>query len=1229
VYVAEGLEAKGKGSYRKVQGLRHGHSHEEVKEEMPIYTSSQSFGHSDASSDSTDEGMTNLQINFSGINMPLIPAERLKSRSKRDSTNPESGPRIINPSDKWMINPKSRFRMMWDIGIIMPFLVYLSVMMPYRMCFAKEAVLGSTVYWLEFMIDMFFLLDVIFSFRTGYFVVSSDTGGAEEEQEVEYDRWRVALVYFKSWFVLDVISGIPFALIELLVSSDPGALKSLKVLKILRFLKLGRLLKFEKIISNLDRDTIDYIADIMQKGSTRTFVVIMQLSFALCYSCHLMACGWVLVGRYCSDAGAPNWLEEEMKGPFVARDTTGATGEGNVSTIYISSMYFSLTTVTSVGYGDILAMNDAERVYVIFMEFTGAYIFAMIIGALTTVVTSIDINARNMAEQLDAVASFIEVRKFPNKLGRRVRRHFRQYYALKSAIDEAKIFSELSTPLRREVSEFLVKDLMGPDSFFVKMVPAAIWSQLLPVLRPMGFENEEVVCRQGEEASDFYVVVLGKCLGTIAVPGEAPPRERQITMGGSINQLYLMGVWHECLETVVCKSNVETYAVSAPAFAELFQGKAAEQTLRRMVEREVLNYRMDPWVDLDSGHGGGHGSIGGGSEDGGGPSGHTAAFGRPVHFVCFTTVELELLEVQGLVGRPPNLGESPRKDGDRGSAFSPRRRLAQPKAGNGGGSGAAGEDTPRGGKSRRGSYTAQEYLMTTELVELSTGLPFQERAWAHRTDREPFAPLDEADLLGDRPKEDDVGRAWEGIRAWLLTKGEVGRRKLTDHLRRMDTDGSGTLDEEEVLGALEMMQVEGASKKLAKAVLLSADGQGRGFLSLDEFVNGVLTADREDKQKAAKARRRRSNPGLRNSAARAAAGTPRGQVSTPRTPLVAGSGSGAADDGTVGGVVRFSASLRWMDVGVPFDLAGVRICLLRADRWGTGGQVVAGTVLPLRALLAPDPAHGGADDGFLRTWCELKTEDPLQLRLSGRPIPSLLLRARATAPDPKTQELPPKWGASLGRSLNNRSFEGDPDDGAVASSPSHSASLPSSIPTSRATTPPGPAERGGSLEAPSQAAAGKRASGRRSPPRRASSPRFALEKDKPVEGTDLDGGSGPRGSKMEPLAPLEDPRSSSATAAERVDSSASLLLSSASSRAIHRRPHRTYSDEELDASQFEREASHKTRGGASFGGGGGGTSTAGRPALGPESRRSTELVEPSSTSSAAGVPEGSRGFRPL
>jgi hypothetical protein len=69
----------------------------------------------------------------------------------------------------------------------------------------------------------------------------------------------VAKNYLKSWFLLDVVSGIPFALIELVSGNGAGALSSIKSMKLLRFLKLGRLLKMEKILSNLDRDTLDKV----------------------------------------------------------------------------------------------------------------------------------------------------------------------------------------------------------------------------------------------------------------------------------------------------------------------------------------------------------------------------------------------------------------------------------------------------------------------------------------------------------------------------------------------------------------------------------------------------------------------------------------------------------------------------------------------------------------------------------------------------------------------------------------------------------------------------------------------------------------------------------------------------------------------------------------------------------------------------------------------------------
>ena len=82
--------------------------------------------------------------------------------------------------------------------------------------------------------------------------------------------------------------------------------------------------------------------------------------------------------------------------------------------------------------------------------FMSAAILGLIIASLTSVVTSMDMDARKTAEQLDEVASFVARQKLPDKLGRRLRRHFRQFYARKSAIDESKIFRDLGTSLRSE-----------------------------------------------------------------------------------------------------------------------------------------------------------------------------------------------------------------------------------------------------------------------------------------------------------------------------------------------------------------------------------------------------------------------------------------------------------------------------------------------------------------------------------------------------------------------------------------------------------------------------------------------------------------------------------------------------------------------------------------------------------------------------------------------------------
>lgn len=214
-------------------------------------------------------------------------------------------------------------------------------------------------------------------FRTGYNV---QFGVVDIEDKVEFDRASVARAYLCSWFPLDVISGIPFMAIELVLgacgSGGDGAassLKSMKILRLLRFAKLGRLLKIGKILSSLDRDTLDKVEDIMQDGRTRTIILLTALTFKMGFLCHILTCTWVYIGRLGDAQGDYNWLayescsdldeEGEIKcdwGPFTKEDTTG--GE-HVGTIYLSAYYFSLATITSVGYGDIHPRNDNERMF--------------------------------------------------------------------------------------------------------------------------------------------------------------------------------------------------------------------------------------------------------------------------------------------------------------------------------------------------------------------------------------------------------------------------------------------------------------------------------------------------------------------------------------------------------------------------------------------------------------------------------------------------------------------------------------------------------------------------------------------------------------------------------------------------------------------------------------------------------------------------------------------------
>ena len=109
---------------------------------------------------------------------------------------------VVSTEDaKCIIFPDNKHKRRWDlwIGIL---LIYTGIFVPLRVAFYDHV--GEAFLIFECLVDACFITDIVLTFFTAF----------QKHSHLEVRHNKIALNYFKSWFFVDLLSSLPFQLLE-------------------------------------------------------------------------------------------------------------------------------------------------------------------------------------------------------------------------------------------------------------------------------------------------------------------------------------------------------------------------------------------------------------------------------------------------------------------------------------------------------------------------------------------------------------------------------------------------------------------------------------------------------------------------------------------------------------------------------------------------------------------------------------------------------------------------------------------------------------------------------------------------------------------------------------------------------------------------------------------------------------------------------------------------------
>ncbi|KAF7023138.1 hypothetical protein CFC21_035731 [Triticum aestivum] len=364
-------------------------------------------------------------------------------------------------------------RRYWQMFLIV-LVAYSAWASPFELALEKAASRAHLV--VDLVVDVFFCADIVVSFFVAYRDRSTDL--------LVDDRSKIAVRYLtRPWFVLDVASTIPLQIVYQLVRGKRNGPCGFLIL-----LRLWRLRRASKLFTRLEKDTrLSYFW-------TRFIKLVCVALFAL----HCASCVYLWLAFHYRDK-EQTWIGS-LRGDFKERSVWFA---------YTYAVYWSMTTMATVGYGDLHAANTGEKLFSILFMLCNMGVACYVIGNMTNLVVHGATTTFRMRDMVDQVARYGKANRLPVWMREQMVESVQLRFQMAELLLPDEVLSELPKAARSAVAQHLYKATVE-DSYLFRGASDNLVVQLVSEMKAEFFPPKMDIVLENEIPTDCYIIASGQ-----------------------------------------------------------------------------------------------------------------------------------------------------------------------------------------------------------------------------------------------------------------------------------------------------------------------------------------------------------------------------------------------------------------------------------------------------------------------------------------------------------------------------------------------------------------------------------------------------------------------------------------------------------------------------------------------------------------------------------------------